>query len=230
MGQGGITDALGYNTEQVEAIGDGINKYASQTGELIVTSIKNNIVDKVAEDWVSEAAVEYFENFKQKLKGHEERITDVFRAFSKSVGQGGENWSTTTKGTAPTMPEVENVTLDLDISSIRATDGNGDRYMYENIEENVNSYVENSRTEILSGFSNMESEINGDAAFFGAGQSEALQEAARSLGDEVNNILDEIISGDDESLISRIQYFKTQYSETATQNTTLFENSAFTEE
>ena len=229
MDSGGRADALGYNTEEVEAIGEGINKYANQTGEVIVTAIKTNIVDKVAEEWVSEAAVEYFDQFKDELKQKEASITEVFQNFSDQIGKAGQNWADQTKGTAPTMPAVDTVTLDLDVSSMKATDGNGDRYMYEDIEEKVKGYVENARTEILSAFANMESEINAETAFFGGGQSEAVQEAASSLGDQVNTMLDEVISSDSGSLITAIQNYKSEYSDTATSNASSFENSAFTE-
>ncbi len=229
MDSGGRADALGYNTEEVEAIGEGINKYANQTGEVIVTAIKTNIVDKVAEEWVSEAAVEYFDQFKDELKQKEASITEVFQNFSDQIGKAGQNWADQTKGTAPTMPAVDTVTLDLDVSSMKATDGNGDRYMYEDIEEKVKGYVENARTEILSAFDNMESEINAETAFFGGGQSEAVQEAASSLGDQVNTMLDEVISSDSGSLITAIQNYKSEYSDTATSNASSFEDSAFTE-
>lgn len=229
MDSGGRADALGYNTEEVEAIGEGINKYANQTGEVIVTAIKTNIVDKVAEEWVSEAAVEYFDQFKDELKQKEASITEVFQNFSDHIGKAGQNWADQTKGTAPTMPAVDTVTLDLDVSSMKATDGNGDRYMYEDIEEKVKGYVENARTEILSAFDNMESEINAETAFFGGGQSEAVQEAASSLGDQVNTMLDEVISSDSGSLITAIQNYKSEYSDTATSNASSFEDSAFTE-
>lgn len=229
MNSGGRADALGYNTEEVEAIGEGINKYANQTGEVIVTAIKTNIVDKVAEEWVSEAAVEYFDQFKDELKQKEASITEVFQNFSDQIGKAGQNWADQTKGTAPTMPAVDTVTLDLDVSSMKATDGNGDRYMYEDIEEKVKGYVENARTEILSAFANMESEINAETAFFGGGQSEAVQEAASSLGDQVNTMLDEVISSDSGSLITAIQNYKSEYSDTATSNASSFEDSAFTE-
>ena len=229
MDSGGRADALGYNTEEVEAIGEGINKYANQTGEVIVTAIKTNIVDKVAEEWVSEAAVEYFDQFKDELKQKEASITEVFQNFSDQIGKAGQNWADQTKGTAPTMPAVDTVTLDLDVSSMKATDGNGDRYMYEDIEEKVKGYVENARTEILSAFANMESEINAETAFFGGGQSEAVQEAASSLGDQVNTMLDEVISSASGSLITAIQNYKSEYSDTATSNASSFEDSAFTE-
>lgn len=229
MDSGGRADALGYNTEEVEAIGEGINKYANQTGEVIVTAIKTNIVDKVAEEWVSEAAVEYFDQFKDELKQKEASITEVFQNFSDQIGKAGQNWADQTKGTAPTMPAVDTVTLDLDVSSMKATDGNGDRYMYEDIEEKVKGYVENARTEILSAFANIESEINAETAFFGGGQSEAVQEAASSLGDQVNTMLDEVISSDSGSLITAIQNYKSEYSDTATSNASSFEDSAFTE-
>ena len=229
MDSGGRADALGYNTEEVEAIGEGINKYANHTGEVIVTAIKTNIVDKVAEEWVSEAAVEYFDQFKDELKQKEASITEVFQNFSDQIGKAGQNWADQTKGTAPTMPAVDTVTLDLDVSSMKATDGNGDRYMYEDIEEKVKGYVENARTEILSAFANMESEINAETAFFGGGQSEAVQEAASSLGDQVNTMLDEVISSDSGSLITAIQNYKSEYSDTATSNASSFEDSAFTE-
>ena len=229
MDSGGRADALGYNTEEVEAIGEGINKYANQTGEVIVTAIKTNIVDKVAEEWVSEAAVEYFDQFKDELKQKEASITEVFQNFSDQIGKAGQNWADQTKGTAPTMPAVDTVTLDLDVSSMKATDGNGDRYMYEDIEEKVKGYVENARTEILSAFANMESKINAETAFFGGGQSEAVQEAASSLGDQVNTMLDEVISSDSGSLITAIQNYKSEYSDTATSNASSFEDSAFTE-
>ena len=229
MDSGGRADALGYNTEEVEAIGEGINKYANQTGEVIVTAIKTNIVDKVAEEWVSEAAVEYFDQFKDELKQKEASITEVFQNFSDQIGKAGQNWADQTKGTAPTMPAVDTVTLDLEVSTMKATDGNGDRYMYEDIEEKVKGYVENARTEILSAFANMESEINAETAFFGGGQSEAVQEAASSLGDQVNTMLDEVISSDSGSLITAIQNYKSEYSDTATSNASSFEDSAFTE-
>mgnify|MGYP004711120891 FL=1 len=229
MDSGGRADALGYNTEEVEAIGEGINKYANQTGEVIVTAIKTNIVDKVAEEWVSEAAVEYFDQFKDELKQKEASITEVFQNFSDQIGKAGQNWADQTKGTAPTMPAVDTVTLDLDVSSMKATDGNGDRYMYEDIEEKVKGYVENARTEILSAFANMKSEINAETAFFGGGQSEAVQEAASSLGDQVNTMLDEVISSDSGSLITAIQNYKSEYSDTATSNASSFEDSTFTE-
>ena len=212
MDSGGRADALGYNT-----------------GEVIVTAIKTNIVDKVAEEWVSEAAVEYFDQFKDELKQKEASITEVFQNFSDQIGKAGQNWADQTKGTAPTMPAVDTVTLDLDVSSMKATDGNGDRYMYEDIEEKVKGYVENARTEILSAFANMESEINAETAFFGGGQSEAVQEAASSLGDQVNTMLDEVISSDSGSLITAIQNYKSEYSDTATSNASSFEDSAFTE-
>ena len=92
MDSGGRADALGYNTEEVEAIGEGINKYANQTGEVIVTAIKTNIVDKVAEEWVSEAAVEYFDQFKDELKQKEASITEVFQNFSDQIGKAGQRY------------------------------------------------------------------------------------------------------------------------------------------
>ena len=43
------------------------------------------------------------------------------------------------------MPAVETVTLDLDVSPIKATDGNGDRYIYDNNAKNYKSDIKMKR-------------------------------------------------------------------------------------
>lgn len=219
-------DVFGYNQEEVEQIGVGINQMVERTGTAIVSAIKTNIVDKIAEEWYSEVAVKYFENFKDQLKSKESSITDIFQEFSNKIGEAGANWAETTGGVAPTMPAVESVNLDLDVSPIKPDDA-GNRYITENLEELVKGYVEQAKMEILDTFSQLESEVYADAAFLGGGQNEAIQRATEDLGSAVNQILDELISGEG-SLVSEIGRFKTDYSDTATGNASSFEDSAFT--
>lgn len=226
MSSGGSRkDALGYNQQEIEEIGVGINSMAERAGEAITTAIKLYIVDKVAEEWYSEIAVKYFEDFKDQLKRKEVEITDIFQQFSDRIKEGGDAWAEETGGVAPTMPAVETVNLDLDVSPIK-TDDAGNRYISEDLDSKVKSYVETARTEILQTFGQLKTEAYADSAFFGGGQAEAIQTAADQLGDAVNEILDELISGDG-SLVSEIANYKSEYSDVATKNASSFEDSAF---
>lgn len=220
-------DVLGYNQEQVEAIGVGINSMVERAGEAITTAIKTNIVDKVAEEWYSEVAVKFFEEFRQSLKNAEPDITEIFEGFSRIIQQAGDDWATETGGVAPTMPAVEEIKLDLDVSNIKADDA-GNRYITENLDESIKQYVENARMEIMETFGQLKAEAQADAALFGEGQSQGVEIAAERLGDYVNKTLDNLINGND-SIIERIAYFKNQYQEVAQKNTQRFEDSAFTE-
>lgn len=226
MSSGGSRkDALGYNQQEIEEIGVGINSMAERAGEAITTAIKLYIVDKVAEEWYSEIAVKYFEDFKDQLKRKEVEITDIFQQFSDRIKEGGDAWAEETGGVAPTMPAVETVNLDLDVSPIK-TDDAGNRYISEDLDSKVKGYVETARTEILQTFGQLKTEAYADSAFFGGGQAEAIQTAADQLGDAVNEILDELISGDG-SLVNEIANYKSEYSDVATKNASNFEDSAF---
>ena len=220
-------DAFGYNQAAVEEIGAGINRIAATAGESIVNAIKANVVDRVAEEWVSEVAVKYFEDFKGELKSKESNVTDVFQKFSDKIQKAGEDWATETGGVAPVMPAVETVTLELDVSPIRAED-NGDRYIYEGLGDSVKGYVEQARVEIEQTLAQLQSEANAESAFFGGGQAPAIQEAAAELGTEVNQILDSLISGEG-SLVTAIVNYRNEYSSTATGIASSFADSGFTE-
>lgn len=75
-------------------------------------------------------------------------------------------------------------------------------------------------------FGQLKTEAYADSAFFGGGQADAIQTAADQLGDAVNGILDELISGDG-SLVNEIANYKSEYSDVATRNASNFEDSAF---
>lgn len=214
-------DDYGYNREQIENIGQEINNQAALVADNIVSTIKNEIVAKVAVDWMARVAVECFEEYKEKVKAKEADVTAVFQTFSQKLGEAGARWADETHNDAPSMPAIETVLLDLDISEVQESDSNGDVFIKEGISTSVTGYIENAREMMKEYIAKLAAETDASLAFFGGGQSDAIREAAAAIGDEIDSMLNTLQT----DLNDRISQYQSTSIDTATTNTSSFADS-----
>ena len=230
MGFGGgsrsVSDEIGYNKGNVEQIREEINTMAKNSAEKIVSEIHDTIVAKVAELWYSEVAVKYFEEFKATLKNKETDITEVFQNFNNKMKEAGEAWAATTEGEAPEMPAIEQVDMTLDVSAIQPTNAEGDRFITDGLEGKVLSMVEDARTNIKTYIDQQTSNADASLAFFGGGQETAINEAARELDEQVDQVLNYLIEGEN-SIVEAVRSRNESYTSTATSNNASFSDSNF---
>ena len=218
---------IGYNKENIESIREEINNQAQDTAKKIVSNI-NSIVSSISELWFSEVAVEYFKEFANDISSYAPKITNAFEQFNQKIAEAGAEWAAKTEVEAPNLAPIDSVTLDIDISPIKAVNAGGDRYITTGLAEEVSSLVSIAKGDITEYITDIAERADVSLAFIGGEQSEGVRNCASALKQYVEDMLSFLDSGE-HSIVTKLEAYDTEYQRTAQSNVDLFTDSAFTD-
>ncbi len=201
---GGTTgEVSGYNCEQINGLRDIINTTAQEAGEGIVDRLHSDIVTPMSSVWYTPEAVSFFEAFAATVKASGENIRKAFDTFRVAVEDSGKNWADNTGGEAPSLPELDSVELDLDVSEILPKTDNGDVVIDEGEATKIANSLPEVEASIKDDLEQLAQDLNADTAFIGHGQANAIQTCFTTVSGEVYRIFKYLTDGDD-SLQSQI--------------------------
>ena len=220
FGGGASGEVSGYNSGKVEELREVINTTAQSCGETIVQTLESDIITPMSQAWYAEEAQEYFEAFKEQVKASGQTIKEVFDGFRDNVQKTGAEWATATgAGEGPTLEPIDDVTLDLDVSAIEATNGAGDRSLDESAVQTVVDNLPSVEDSIKESLSGLAQNLDASTAFLGHGQGEAVQACFVKVSEAVHKIFEFILTGGaggaDDSLSGALGKFKEKYAESA---------------
>ena len=219
---GGSGEISGYNCERINALRDVINNTAEQAGNGIVERLHNDIVVPMSSVWYAPEAVDFFEGFATTVKSSGESITAAFDAFRGAIESAGKNWAENTGGEAPSLPAIDAVELDLNVSDIQPNNGGN-----VTIDEGQAGTIAGSLTEVEEGIKSdlerLAGGLNAESAFIGHAQADALQSCFVKVSGEINKIFKYLTDGED-SLQGQINKAVQKYSDVSTGISDAFNN------
>lgn len=221
-GAGG--DVSGYNKEAVEALRDVINSTAQSTASVIVEELTNYVVTPMSTAWYAEEAQEYFTTWSTEVVAKTgETIQKVFDGFRDNVQKTGEAWAEATKGVAPVLAPIDDVTVTLSVDAIQATNEAGDRSLDEAAVDKVKSSLSACEEAIKTGLSGLAQNLDASTAFLGHNQGQKIQECFIRVAEAIHKIFEYVLNETD-GLGAALEAYKTKYADSATNVATSFEN------
>lgn len=219
---GGSGEVSGYNCENVNALRDVINNTASQAANGIVERLHSDIIVPMSIVWYAPEAVEFFEGFAATVKASGENITMAFDAFRQAVEDAGKNWAENTKGELPSLPAIDQVELNLNVSKIQPENG-GNVTIDEGQATTIAGNLPEVEAAIKSDLENIAESLNAETAFIGHGQAEALQNCFVYVSGEIHKIFKYLTEGE-ESLQGQINKAVQKYADVSTGISNAFNN------
>lgn len=213
----------GYNCQQINELRDVINKTAQQAATGIVDRLHSSIIVPMSSVWYAPEAVEFFGGFADTVKASGEGITTAFDAFRQAIQDAGANWAENTGGEVPSLPALDLVELNLNISEIQP-DNNGNVTIDESTATSIASSLGEVEEGIKSDLENIAGNLNAETAFIGHGQADALQDCFVRLSGEIHKIFKYLTDGE-ESLQGQINKAVEKYGEISTNISDAFNNS-----
>lgn len=225
MGLFGGTNAnlTGYNCERVQDLRNVINNTAQQSAQGIVERLSSDIVVPMSTAWYAPEAVTFFEGFASTVKATGQNITAAFDAFRAAVESAGRSWAENTGGDVPTLPAIDSVELNLNVSSIQ-TNNAGNVVIDQNQANAVASRLQEVEEGIKNDLRNLAGNLNAETAFIGQGQAEALENCFVTISGEINKIFKYLTNGED-SLQSQINKAVKKYQDVSSSISGAFNNS-----
>lgn len=185
----------GYNCENINALRDVINSTASRAGAGIVERLHSDIIVPMSSVWYAPEAIEFFEGFAATVKASGENITAAFDAFRNAIESAGKNWAENTGGEMPSLPAIDAVELELNVSEIQPENGGN-----VTIDEGQATAIAGSLAEVEAGIKtdleNLAEGLNAETAFIGHGQADALQICFIQLSGELHKIFRYLTEGE----------------------------------
>ena len=216
-------EIVGYNKEKVEELRDKINDIAQDVASDVVELLHDRIVVPISTEWYAEVAQEYFLDFKDQVKQRGEAIKKAFDDFRKQIEETGKEWALATQGKEPVLLELDDVELNLDVSSIQNADESGNRYINEDGVNAIIDSIESVEEDIKSKLSNKTVDLGIESAFLGDDQAKAIQSCFDKILNEIHILFDYLLSGDN-ALSNALLNYKNSFSELAQANTTVYNN------
>ena len=189
-------EIVGYNKEKVEELRDKINDIAQDVASDVVELLHDRIVVPISTEWYAEVAQEYFLDFKDQVKQRGEAIKKAFDDFRKQIEETGKEWALATQGKEPVLLELDDVELNLDVSSIQNADESGNRYINEDGVNAIIDSIESVEEDIKSKLSNKTVDLGIESAFLGDDQAKAIQSCFDKILNEIHILFDYLLSGD----------------------------------
>ena len=221
---GNSGEISGYNCENVNALRDVINSTASQAGAGIVERLHSDIIVPMSSVWYAPEAVDFFEGFATTVKASGENITAAFDAFRGAVESAGKNWAENTGGEIPSLPAIDTVELELNVSEIQPENGGN-----VTIDEGQATTIAGNLTEVEAGIKsdleNLAEGLNAETAFIGHGQADALQTCFIQVSGEIHKIFKYLTEGED-SLQGQINKAVQKYADVSSGISNAFNNTS----
>lgn len=193
MNNGNMT---GYNSQNIAALRDVIDRTAQSVAEKVVTRLHDEIIRPIANAWYAPEAIEFFTKFAETVKNTGVNIREIFDSFRQAVEKAGSIWAENTGGEAPVLGSISDVNLNLSVSEIQAKDSAGNVYIDEAAANNVANNLANVEEEIKSDMQAVASDLDASTAFLGQGQSEAVAECFVKINLEIHLIFKFLTEGD----------------------------------
>lgn len=193
MNNGNMT---GYNSQNIAALRDVIDRTAQSVAEKVVTRLHDEIIRPISEVWHAPEAVDFFTKFAETVKGTGQNIRDIFDSFRKAVEQAGSIWAENTGGEAPTLGAISDVNLELPVREIQVKDSAGNVGIDEDAANKIANNLTNVEEEIKSDMEAVANELDASTAFLGHGQAEAVKECFIKINLEIHLIFKFLTEGD----------------------------------
>lgn len=193
MNNGNMT---GYNSQNIAALRDVIDRTAQSVAEKVVTRLHDEIIRPISEVWHAPEAVDFFTKFAETVKGTGQNIRDIFDSFRKAVEQAGSIWAENTGGEAPTLGAISDVNLELPVREIQVKDSAGNVGIDEDAANKIANNLTNVEEEIKSDMEAVANELDASTAFLGHGQAEAVAECFIKINLEIHLIFKFLTEGD----------------------------------
>ena len=193
MNNGNMT---GYNSQNIAALRDVIDRTAQSVAEKVVTRLHDEIIRPISEAWHAPEAVDFFTKFAETVKGTGQNIRDIFDSFRKAVEQAGSIWAENTGGEAPTLGAISDVNLELPVREIQVKDSAGNVGIDEDAANKIANNLTNVEEEIKSDMEAVANELDASTAFLGHGQAEAVAECFIKINLEIHLIFKFLTEGD----------------------------------
>lgn len=193
MNNGNMT---GYNSQNIAALRDVIDRTAQSVAEKVVTRLHDEIIRPISEVWHAPEAVDFFTKFAETVKGTGQNIRDIFDSFRKAVEQAGSIWAENTGGEAPTLGAISDVNLELPVREIQVKDSAGNVGIDEAAANKIANNLTNVEEEIKSDMEAVANELDASTAFLGHGQAEAVAECFIKINLEIHLIFKFLTEGD----------------------------------
>lgn len=211
---------MGYNCQKINELRTVINNTAKQAAQGIVERLNSDIVVPMSNAWYAPEAITFFEGFASTVKATGERITAAFDAFRAAVESAGKNWAENTGGEIPSLPAIDVVELNLNISSIQSNKTGNVGIEYADARAIADRLPEVEEA-IKSELRNLAGNLNADTAFIGGGQAQALESCFVSVSGEIHKIFSYLTVGED-SLQGQINKAIKKYVDVSSNITTAF--------
>lgn len=220
----------GYNAERVNELRGVINSTAQASSTSIVEILEADIIAKMAEVWYAPEAVTFFGNFATAVAQAGTHLHSAFDQFRLAIQESGVFWAENTGGEAPSLGELDEVKLILNIGAIQEKNAAGDVVIDVDSANTVANSLGDVEAKIKSELESLAQNLDANTAFIGGGQAEALSECFIRVTGEVHKIFSFLTNGgaDGTSLQQAITDAGTKYSDVATEIASAANNSTST--
>lgn len=212
----------GYNCQRVNELRDVINNTAQQAGQNIVERLHTDIIVPMASAWYAPEAVEFFGGFAETVKASGENITRAFDSFRDAVEKAGINWAENTKGEMPSLPAIDAVDLNLNVTDIQP-DNAGNVTIDEGQASNIANRLGEVEEGIKADLETLANNLSAETAFIGHGQAESLHSCFITVSGEIHKIFKYLTEGES-SLQGQIKKAVEKYQSVSEGISSAFEN------
>ena len=219
--------AVGYNNEDCLKIDSGIEEVYSASITSIQNHFKSDLVDNVASEWYSEAAVSYFTKWQALCANTSDDLRIVFQNFRDQIQENINSWRTRTGSSGIDLQNITEKTISIDISSVKTVDDSGNRYISNTIEDNISEWINTCRANIGTDIANTVAEKT-VGGFIGESQNAAINNAMSGLAGIIDKILCFLNTGDN-SLYNAISEYRKKYTQTGNDVSETTTNNDYTE-
>ena len=217
MGKHDSVNGVGYNDADCMKIDQGIENVYDDTIAAINEEITNQICVPIGQAWYSELAVEYMKTFQTNCGNASDDVRTIFQNFRDQMQENITTWRTQTQAQGGSdLQDVAQKQIEIDISSVKETDAEGNRYITNTLETDLDAWIVACRTSIVSRVATSVSS-NTVGSFIGENQNEAINDAMITLADKINEILCFLNTGDN-SILTEITNYRSQYTTTGQNN------------
>ena len=208
------SDVIGYNKKEIEGLVVDINRALEKTSNIIIELLQDNIIKPMSLAWYAPEAVDFFENFKTEVASKAIIINDAYDKYRKELQAAGEIWADNSGGERPVIPELKQIELNLNITSIQSED-NGNIVLDASEASKVIMNLSVLEEELNSKVASIARELDFNTSFIGHGQSQAILNCFTTVSNQIHDVFKSLTEGDN-ALYNRINEIVHKYQDAVT--------------
>ena len=219
-GFGGGDDQLGYNHIEIGKIHDEVDTIAKATAKAIEDAMSTDIVQPMSTMWYAPEAITFFTQFKKTVEDAAGTLTEAFNGFITNVNNAQTAWSKKTgEGATTHVEEIGNLSITIDISSIKEEDS-GSIMLYKTKALGHADSLGTVQTRLSKAIADQKTALeNLNQAFLGGGQGAAVEHCFEVVLGAIAQIFDFLTKGEN-SLQGQIKAAAETYTKMAEEITT----------